>query len=156
MSILLESYPVWCCIWGRRGPHQLLGGTWHLGVMCTKLLAIIFTWVRVCVCACIHVHCACAHNTHISVRVCASASQVTSAQKLRRIGSIKCTRSTGLSGAVYKTPSDMFGPELLLQLQLCTLRNPKSFLLCISPLCHESLQLYPCIPNFVFRPGPFL
>ena len=154
MSILLESYlPSLVLYLGEEGPSPII--RWDLASGC-HLHKVVFTWVRVCVCVCIHVHCACAHNAHISVRVCASASQVTSAQKWRRIGSIKCTRSTGLSGAVYKTPSDMFGPELLLQLQLCTLRNPKSFLLCISPLCHESLQLYPCIPNFVFRPGPFL
>ena len=49
--------------------------------------------------------------TCISVLVCFWMHSV---QKWTRIGSIKCTRSTGPSSALYKTPADMFGPELLL------------------------------------------
>ena len=64
--------------------------------------------------------------TCISVLVCFWMHSV---QKWTRIGSIKCTRSTGPSSALYKTPADMFGPELLLsslQFQQCSLRNPVS------------------------------
>ena len=57
--------------------------------------------------------CMCVHICGL-MRVCSPCLQVNSVQKWTRIGSIKCTRSTGPSSALYKTPADMFGPELLL------------------------------------------
>ena len=90
-------------------------------------------------CVCVFV-CMCVHICEL-MRVCSPSLQVNSVQKWTRIGSIKCTRDTGLSRAVYKTPSDMFATfDLSLQLQLCALRNPKSFLLCVFPLSFMSLS----------------
>ena len=94
VSILLEvrlSSLVFSTYMEEEGASAIMRWGRHLGVKCAERERVCVTCISVLVCFWMH-----------------------SVQKWTRIGSIKCTRSTGPSSALYKTPADMFGPELLL------------------------------------------